>query len=46
MMTSIVNKFEASLTVDARFTIYDRHMFIVQATARDKHSSLIGPFAS
>jgi hypothetical protein len=28
----VVNKLEASLTDDARFVIYDRHMFIVQAT--------------
>jgi len=28
----IVNKIDASLTDDARFIIYDRHMFIVQAT--------------
>jgi hypothetical protein len=28
----VVNKLEASLTGDARFVIYDRHMFIVQAT--------------
>jgi hypothetical protein len=28
----IVNKLETSLTVDARVIIYDRHMFIVQAT--------------
>jgi hypothetical protein len=27
-----VNKLEASLTDDARVVIYDRHMFIVQAT--------------
>ncbi len=26
---SIVNKFEPSLTDDARVVIYDRHMFIV-----------------
>ncbi len=30
--TNIVNKFEASLTDDTRVVIYDRHMFIVQAT--------------
>jgi hypothetical protein len=30
--SSIVNKLEASLTDDARVDIYDRHMFIVQAT--------------
>jgi len=28
----VVNKFEASLTDDARVVIYDHHMFIVQAT--------------
>jgi len=28
----VVNKLEASLTDDARVVIYDRHMFIVQAT--------------
>jgi len=28
----VVNKLEASLTYDARVVIYDRHMFIVQAT--------------
>jgi hypothetical protein len=28
----IVTKFETSLTDDARVIIYDRHMFIVQAT--------------
>ena len=30
--SSIVNKFETSLTDDARVIIYDCHMFIVQAT--------------
>ncbi len=30
--SGIVNKFEASLTDDARVVIYDLHMFIVQAT--------------
>ncbi len=30
--SSAVNKCEASLTDDARVIIYDRHMFIVQAT--------------
>ncbi len=29
----VINKLEASLTDDARVVIYDRHMFIVQATA-------------
>jgi hypothetical protein len=28
----VVNKFEASLTDDAGVVIYDRHIFIVQAT--------------
>ncbi len=28
----VVKKLEASLTDDARVVIYDRHMFIVQAT--------------
>ncbi len=28
----VINKLEASLTDDARIVIYDRHMFIVQAT--------------
>jgi hypothetical protein len=31
-LKSIVNKFETSLTDDARVVIYDRHMFIVEAT--------------
>ncbi len=31
---SVTNKFEDSLTDDARVVIYDRHMFIVQPTAR------------
>ncbi len=30
--SSIINKFGTSLTGDARVIIYDRHMFIVQAT--------------
>ncbi len=30
--SSIVNKLETSLTDDTRVVIYDRHMFIVQAT--------------
>ncbi len=29
----VINKLEASLTDDAKVVIYDRHMFIVQATA-------------
>ncbi len=28
----VINKLETSLTDDARVFIYDRHMFIVQAT--------------
>ncbi len=32
---SVVNKLEASLTDDARDIIYDRHKFIVEATASD-----------
>jgi hypothetical protein len=28
----VVNKLEASLTDDAKVAIYDRHMFIVEAT--------------
>jgi hypothetical protein len=30
----VINKLEASLTDDIRVVIYDRHMFIVQATVR------------
>ncbi len=30
--SSIINKFETSLTDDARVVIYDRHMFIIQPT--------------
>ncbi len=30
--SKVVNKLETSLTVDARVVIYDRHMFIVQAS--------------
>jgi hypothetical protein len=32
----VVNKLEASFTDDARVVIYDRHMFIVQATGQLK----------
>jgi hypothetical protein len=32
----VVNKLVASLIDDARVVIYDRQMFIVQATAQDK----------
>ncbi len=30
--SSIVNKLETSLTIDARVVIYDHHMFIVEAS--------------
>jgi len=30
--SSVINKLEALLTDDARVIIYDRHVFIVQAT--------------
>ncbi len=30
--STVVNKFEASLTDDARVVIYDCHMFIIQAS--------------
>ncbi len=33
--SGIVKKFEASLTDDARVIIYNRNMFIVQATGGD-----------
>ncbi len=32
---SVINKLETSLIGNARFVIYDRHMFIVQATELD-----------
>jgi len=31
--SSVISKFGASLTDDAKVVIYDRHMFIVQATS-------------
>jgi hypothetical protein len=34
----VVNKLETLLTDDARVVIYDRHMFIVQATGLKKFS--------
>ncbi len=37
--SSIVIKFEASLTNDARVIIYDRHMFIVKATGVFVHAN-------
>jgi hypothetical protein len=33
----VINKLEASLTDDARVVIYDRHMFIVQATVETQN---------
>ncbi len=33
--SSIINKFEASLTDGDRVIIYDHHMFITQATGED-----------
>ena len=38
--SSIINKFGASLTDDARVIIYDCHMFIVQGTGRKRSSFL------
>ncbi len=32
--SKVINKLEASLTDDARVVIYDRYMFIAQATAK------------
>ncbi len=34
--SSVINKLETSLIDDARVVIYDRHMFIVQATTLSK----------
>ncbi len=36
--SSVINKLDALLTDDARVIIYDRHVFIVQATEGDKRS--------
>ncbi len=41
----IVNKLEASLTDDARVVIYNRHMFIVQATGLQLKNSNFWPSA-
>ncbi len=38
---SVINKLEAFLTDDARLVIYDRHVFIVQATDLILPSSLL-----
>ncbi len=37
----VVNKLEASLTDDARVVIYNRHMFIVQATEQQQFSYIL-----
>jgi hypothetical protein len=42
MTTLAVNKLETSLIDDARVVIYDRHMFIVRATAWKHAYSLQG----
>ncbi len=34
--SSVIKKFETSLTDDARVVIYDHHMFIAQATGWNK----------
>jgi hypothetical protein len=39
--SSIVNKLEALLTDDAKVIIYDRHVFIVQATAISDKKKLV-----
>ncbi len=39
--TSVINKLETSVNDDARVIIYDRHMFIVQATECRKMQTLI-----
>ncbi len=33
----VITKLETSLTDDTRVVIYDRHMFIVQATDNSRH---------
>ena len=38
--SSIINKLETSLTDDARVVIYDRRMFIVQATGSSENIHL------
>jgi hypothetical protein len=35
--SGVINELEGSLTVDSRVVIYDRHMFIVQATGRSEN---------
>ncbi len=35
--SSVVNKMEALLTDDTRDVIYDRHMFIIQATGFSRY---------
>jgi hypothetical protein len=39
--SSVVKKFGASLTDNARVVIYDRHMFIVQATNLSTFKTLL-----
>ncbi len=41
--SSIVNRFGASFTDDARGVIYDRHMFVVQATEGDHLHDMVEP---
>jgi hypothetical protein len=38
----VITKLETSFTDDARFIIYDRHMFIVQATDGHKDNLKMG----
>jgi hypothetical protein len=40
----VINKLEASLTDDARVAIYDRHMFILQATEAQKIEKIFAHF--
>jgi hypothetical protein len=44
--SSVVNKFGASLTDNARVVIYDCHMFIVQATDLSTFKALPGKVGS
>jgi hypothetical protein len=41
--SSIINKFETSLTDDARVIIYNRHMFIEQATGEKNKITVSNP---
>ncbi len=40
--SSVFNKLEALLTDDARVVIYNRHVFIVQATGACQHRKFLG----